>query len=183
MHWAIAFLSDLLEQFGRSEHLVTEIVRGMTQAKGVPLYEIPVYETALCACAIPLLSLNHSPDLSIRVDVSIREKMHTLLRGLDKFLAISFKDIAYLTQKISYLSDDSHMLMTMSAITAISSCLVTLARIGYVASNPNCASRNIARSLKQICATNVNGKLQTAEDSLVEFEEIWDDKWVFGFPS
>ena len=149
----------------------------------MPLYEVPVYETALCACAIPLLSLSHSPDLSIRTDVPIREKMQTLLRGLDKFLTSSFKDIAYLTQKISYLSDDSHMLMTMSAITAMSSCLVTLARIGYVASNSACVSKDIATSLRQICATNVNGKLQAAEDSLVEFEEIWDDKWIFGFPS
>lgn len=150
----------------------------------MPLHEIPIYETVLCACATPLLSLSHSTDpAGVRADAAIHDKVQVLLRGLDRFLTACFKDIAYLTQKISYLDDGTHMLMTLSAITAMASSLVVLARLGYVAAHPECPSKSIATSLRQICATNVNGKLQAAEDTLVEYDEIWEDKWVFGFAS
>ena len=126
-------MADLLKDFNRPRHFITETIREITQVRGVPLHEIPIYETALCACATPLLSLSHSTDpAGVRADAAIHDKVQVLLRGLDKFLTACFKDIAYLTQKISYLDDGSHMLMTLSAITDMASSLVVLARLKLV---------------------------------------------------
>lgn len=177
MVWAHGVLGDIVAYQSSAQWTFSSIFSQIVANTLLPIHEVSFHEAALCAAAVPLLTLSSLTDPTSPPNGDFDEPTRALLASLNTFLTTSFGEVVYITQKISYLPESTHILMTLPAITSIAQSLTALAGRGYIATRRDCPSRGIVTVLQKVCDANISDKLREAKAALGEFDEIWESRW------
>ena len=115
--WVLALLKATIDTTSTRDSQISQ-----DAFSNLPVSTYSVYETVLCATAIPLLAIRvalDADDQQIIADTNIRSNITILLETFAEVLEKSLRDIALLARRVALLPPGSHMFMIVPAIETI----------------------------------------------------------------